>query len=100
MINRNIIVSGIFLLVAVAAQADTSPVELIPSPAGNIAANVEGQTIIDPRLPPVIPGQEVSAGGGRKVRMISTAGPVPVSSATPLPIPEIPSNVIVDTRKD
>lgn len=100
MMIKNLIMFTNFLFVVSVVNADTFPEEKIPSPAGNIAANVEGQAIIDPRLPPVIPGQEVSAGGGRKVRMISTAGPVPVSSATPLPVPEIPSNVIVDTRKD
>lgn len=44
---------------------------------------------IDPRLPPVIPGQAVTAGGKKHV-VISTAGPVPVSPPPAAPV--APSN--------
>jgi hypothetical protein len=46
---------------------------------------------IDPRLPPVIPGQQVTAGGKRHV-VISTAGPVPVSPAPEAPAPGYSEN--------
>jgi hypothetical protein len=59
---------------------------------------------LDPRLPPVIPGQEMDAGGGRRVIITSTAGPVPVATLTPQPAPNVNQDIlggagiIVDTR--
>ncbi len=37
----------------------------------------------DKRLPPVLPGEEVQV-GGKRVKVISTSGPVPVGSPTDL----------------
>ncbi len=59
----------------------------------------------DPRLPPVLPGERVHTRGGQKLRVWSTAGPVPAREAPTL----IPNekhidvgevDVIVDTRDD
>lgn len=54
------------------------------------------------RLPPLLPGQEVSH-GGRKMRVWTTVGPVPVSPA-PEPFKDreqvvTPGSVIVDSRE-
>jgi hypothetical protein len=98
MIIKRIALIGLVLSIGGSVRADTIPEDQIPSSSVSGGLGVEVQPTIDPRLPPVIPGQEVNVGGGRKVRMISTTGPVTVSSATPPP--EIPSNVIVDDRKE
>lgn len=63
----------------------------------------------DKRLPPVIPGEQIEH-NGRKTRVWSTSGPVPVGSVPPAPpapgngsvIQGVPGNVgvIVDNRTD
>lgn len=92
------------LLVCFTAQADFYSEDL-PAEVKKQEVQPEAAPSLDPRLPPVIPGQEVNAGGGRRVRMISTTGPVPVATLNPQPSPSLGSSIlegagiIVDTRK-
>lgn len=51
---------------------------------------------LDPRLPPVIPGEEVER-GGKKMKVWSSSGPVYVQDLNQEPR-ESPENVIVDKR--
>jgi hypothetical protein len=43
----------------------------------NHGENQGGEGIMDPRLPPVIPGEEVIR-QGKRIRVISTSGPIPL----------------------
>lgn len=81
------------------SQADSYTEEITPAIKEPAAPSVPA--VEDPRLPPVIPGQEVSAGGGRRVRMISTTGPVVVSSPTPTEGVDAleGASIVVDTRQ-
>jgi hypothetical protein len=58
-------------------QAEQAP---LPSPERAPEFNPRA----DPRLPPVLPGEEVSV-GGKRMRLWSTSGPVPVSPAAQAP---------------
>lgn len=56
------------------------------------------------RLPPILPGEEVVTETGQKMRVWSSAGPVPVNQQpTPQPLPQSQSvggvGVIVDSRR-
>lgn len=51
---------------------------------------------LDPRLPPVLPGEEVER-GGKKMKVWSSSGPVYVQDLNQEPR-EAPENVIVDKR--
>lgn len=77
-----------------------------------VAPKKDSARINDPRLPPLLPGEEVNA-GGNTIRMWTTSGPVPVSEAPePFAAPSAPRlgthhdqselgdiGVIVDQRK-
>jgi len=71
----------------------------------NQTDNSNQNVIRDPRLPPLVPGEEVNV-RGKKMKIISTSGPVPVSQP-PEPWKQDDSSaqallknggVIVDTR--
>jgi hypothetical protein len=81
------------------SQADSYSEDTTPTIKEPVSPSVPA--VEDPRLPPVIPGQEVQAGGGRRVRMISTTGPVVVSSPTPIENDAAlaGSHIVVDSRK-
>jgi hypothetical protein len=91
-----------------AALADGNPDNDWTAPKEPRAAatpNTASDASFDKRLPPVLPGEIVSD-NGRKMRVWSTAGPVPVASA-PEPwkqdLGHLSPNgigVIVDQRKD
>jgi hypothetical protein len=55
----------------------------------------------DKRLPPVLPGEEVTTEGGRKMRVWSSSGPVPVN---PRPTPQTYNGgmpgLILDGRRE
>lgn len=82
-------------------------VALADEEVGNLNLNGDDDVSInspkrDPRLPPVIPGEEVVV-NGKKIKVWSTSGPIPVSKA-PQPFDEpardfaVPGSVVVDTR--
>ena len=96
------------LIFSSAALADGNPESDWTAPKEPRAAatpNRASDASFDKRLPPVLPGEIVSD-NGRKMRVWSTAGPVPVASAPEpwkLDLGHISPNgvgVIVDQRKD
>lgn len=68
----------------------------------NSAANQGAGGDMDPRLPPVLPGETIVR-NGRTMKMWSTSGPVPVSPPAVAPAGEVALpkglSVIVDQRK-
>jgi len=86
------------LLFTVPLQAESAPGQ---SDADRLRTAEEAK---ESRLPPVLPGEEVETRTGKKMRVWSSSGPVPVSSPSASPAPGIPipgsSNigVIVDHR--
>ncbi len=99
---------GVFVALAATAVADGRSVREGEAPRPAVMVPPER---IDTRLPPVLPGQSVTTQDGRKHKVISTAGPVPVNptvQAPPAPVapgvpqvavPTAPISVIVDRRE-
>ncbi|MCI5065653.1 hypothetical protein MRY87_08010 [bacterium] len=84
------------LLFFTSARADgmegAEPILQVPQQFRPVAP---ARSLSDQRMPPVVPGETVSAGGGRH-KVISTVGPVPVQSpvgrAPRAPVPaEVPA---------
>lgn len=95
-----VLIAAVLSYLPKTSLADSYTEEAAPAVKEPLAPGVP--VVEDPRLPPVIPGQEVSAGGGRRVRMISTTGPVVISSPTPAEVVDAlqGASIVVDTRKD
>lgn len=73
-------------------------------PTASAAAPAEA---LDPRLPPMLPGEEVTR-GGKKMRVWTTTGPVPVTNLSPPQAPGPPGqaniapgnvSIVVDRRE-
>lgn len=71
-------------LLASTTFADTFDMRATPEPT------------LDPRLPPVLPGEEVER-GGKKMKVWSSSGPVYVQDLNQQP-KEPPENVVIDKR--
>ena len=87
--------------VTAGAQADDSMGESLPS---DQQLDAPSKKQYDPRLPPVLPGEEITTESGKKMRVWSSSGPVPINQPTP---PQYPGGgygyggwppVIVDER--
>lgn len=76
--------AAVALLVGVASQANADESYnnsgAAPAQQGQLQPS---QKQYDPRLPPVLPGEEIVTESGKKMRVWSSAGPVPVNQPTP-----------------
>ena len=75
------------IFTSVNALADGAAVEGEAASVAEGTPNQASDASFDKRLPPVLPGEQVND-SGRKMKVWSTAGPVPVSSAPPEPYQE------------
>ncbi len=94
---------ALLLLAVVFAGSDT----VLADQAGDDSSTSNSPTTLnpttrqnDPRLPPVMPGEEIVTQTGQKMRVWSSAGPVPVN---PQPTPQQLNNgygggIIIDGR--
>ena len=92
------ILVSVFLLTTVAgteARADEAGLQQAPESFTPTSKQY------DKRLPPVLPGEEVTTEGGRKMRVWSSSGPVPVN---PRPTPQTYNGgmpgLILDGRRE
>ena len=77
----------LYIFAAVNARADGVAVADDAAPVAEGTPSQASDASFDKRLPPVLPGEQVND-SGRKMKVWSTAGPVPVSSAPPEPYQE------------
>jgi hypothetical protein len=54
---------------------------------GSAGSDVPSQKQYDKRLPPVLPGEEIVTESGKKMRVWSSAGPVPINQPTAIAYP-------------
>lgn len=71
-------VIGASLSITASVYADGYAQDADPIPTATAGSGEVSPQVLDKRLPPVIPGQEVSV-GERKMNVWSTSGPVPVA---------------------
>ena len=99
MSNRKVLVASLALVTSIFTVTGSvygdSPTDGSRGSENQADDSQRSKVLNDPRLPPLIPGEEVTGEDGQKMKVWSSSGPVP-REATPVPQQIDGVGVIVD----